>query len=83
MKFAALIIKNLVTPKAVVKLEILFNKLTSSLCQIHQYFTRTILIQIVFFCTAFMCLQFWFVVFWRKDFGAKAADKMLVKLASV
>jgi hypothetical protein len=28
-----------------------------------------------------MCLQFGFVVFWRKDFGAKAADKMLVKLA--
>jgi len=82
MKFAALIIKNLVTPKAVVKLEILFNKLTSSLGQIHQYFTRIILIQMFFFA-AFMCLQFWFVVFWRKDFGAKAADKMLVKLASV
>jgi hypothetical protein len=27
-----------------------------------------------------MCLQFGFVIFWRKDFGAKAAHKMLVKL---
>jgi len=27
-----------------------------------------------------MCLQFWFVIFWPKDFGAKAAHKMLVKL---
>jgi hypothetical protein len=34
-----------------------------------------------FFCAAFMCLQFGFVFFWRKDFGAKAAHKMLVKLA--
>jgi hypothetical protein len=32
------------------------------------------------FCAAFMCLQFEFVNFWRKDFGAKAAHKMLVKL---
>ena len=32
------------------------------------------------FCTAFKCLQFGFVIFWRKDFGAKAAHKMLVKL---
>jgi len=32
------------------------------------------------FCAAFMCLQFGFVIFWRKDFGAKAAHKMLVKL---
>jgi hypothetical protein len=31
-------------------------------------------------CAAFMCLQFWFVIFWQKDFGAKAARKMLVKL---
>jgi hypothetical protein len=30
-------------------------------------------------CAAFMCLQFGFVIFWRKDFGAKAAHKMLVK----
>ncbi len=28
----------------------------------------------------FMCLQFGFVIFWQKDFGAKAANKMLVKL---
>jgi len=33
------------------------------------------------FCAAFMCLlNFGFVIFWRKDFGAKAAHKMLVKL---
>jgi hypothetical protein len=31
-------------------------------------------------CTPFMCLQLGFVIFWRKDFGAKAAHKMLVKL---
>jgi hypothetical protein len=30
--------------------------------------------------TPFMCLQFGFVIFWQKDFGAKAAHKMLVKL---
>ncbi len=27
-----------------------------------------------------MCRQFGFVIFWQKDFGAKAAHKMLVKL---
>ncbi len=32
------------------------------------------------FCTAFTCSQFGFVIFWQKDFGAKAAHKMLVKL---
>jgi hypothetical protein len=32
------------------------------------------------FFTAFMCLQFGFVIFWQKDFGTKAAHKMLVKL---
>jgi hypothetical protein len=32
------------------------------------------------FCTAFMRLQFGFVIFWQKDFGAKAAHEMLVKL---
>jgi hypothetical protein len=31
-------------------------------------------------CSAFMCLQFGFVIFWQKDFCAKAAHKMLVKL---
>ena len=30
-----------------------------------------------------MCLQFGFVIFWQKDFGAKAAHKMLVKLTLV
>jgi hypothetical protein len=29
---------------------------------------------------AFMCLQFGFLIFWQKDFGAKDAHKMLVKL---
>ncbi len=32
------------------------------------------------FCEAFMCLQFGFVIFWLKDFGAKAAHEILVKL---
>jgi hypothetical protein len=32
------------------------------------------------FCATFMCLQFGFVIFWQKDFGAKAAHKMSVKL---
>jgi hypothetical protein len=32
------------------------------------------------FCAAFMWLQFGFVIFWQKNFGAKAARKMLVKL---
>jgi len=31
-------------------------------------------------CAPFMCLQFGFVIFWQKDFGAKVAHKMLVKL---
>jgi hypothetical protein len=26
-------------------------------------------------CAAFMCLQFGFVIFWQKGFGAKAANK--------
>jgi len=32
------------------------------------------------FCAAFLCLQLGFVIFWQKDFGAKAAHKMLVKM---
>jgi hypothetical protein len=35
------------------------------------------------FCAAFMCLQFGFEFFWRKDLGAKAALKMLKKLTPV
>jgi hypothetical protein len=35
------------------------------------------------FCAPFMCLQFGFVIFWQKDFGAKTANKMLVKLTPV
>jgi hypothetical protein len=38
------------------------------------------LIRTKVFCAALMCLQFGFVIFWRKDYGAKAALKMLVKL---
>jgi hypothetical protein len=34
------------------------------------------------FCADFMCLSFGFVIFWQKDFGAKAVNKMLVKLTS-
>ncbi len=32
------------------------------------------------FYGAFMCLLFMFVIFWWKDFGAKAVHKMLMKL---
>jgi hypothetical protein len=32
------------------------------------------------FCATFMCFQFGFVILWQKDFGAKAAHKMWVKL---
>jgi hypothetical protein len=38
------------------------------------------LIHMKVFCAAFMCLQFALVIFWQKDFGAKAAHKMLVKM---
>ncbi len=31
-------------------------------------------------CAPFMCWEFGFVIFWQKDFGTKAAHKMLVKL---
>ncbi len=34
----------------------------------------------LFHIEVFMCLQFGFVIFCLKDFGAKAAHKMLVKL---
>jgi hypothetical protein len=34
------------------------------------------------FCPAFLCLQFMFVIFWQKDFGAKVVHKMLVKLTT-
>jgi hypothetical protein len=44
----------------------------------------TNILQAVFYtkvlCAPFMCLQFGFVIFWQKDFGTKAAHKMLVKL---
>ncbi len=35
------------------------------------------------FCAAFMHLKLGFVIFGQKDFGAKGAHKMLVKLAQV
>jgi hypothetical protein len=35
------------------------------------------------FFTAFICLKFGFVISWQKNFGAKAAHKMLVKLTPV
>ncbi len=38
------------------------------------------LFRAIVFCAAFMCLQFGFVIFWQKDFAAKAAHKVLVKL---
>jgi hypothetical protein len=42
----------------------------------HQYFTSSFFIQ-QFFCAA---SKFGFVIFWQKDFGTKAAHKMLVNL---
>jgi hypothetical protein len=33
-----------------------------------------------FFAQLLSALQFGFVIFWQKDFGAKAAHKMLVKM---
>ncbi len=33
------------------------------------------------FSAVFMCFQFGFAFFWQKDFGAKAARNMWVKLA--
>jgi len=32
------------------------------------------------FCSAFLYLQFGFVIFWHKNIGAKTARKVLVKL---
>jgi len=32
------------------------------------------------FCAAFLFLQFDLVIFWRKNFGTKAAHKMLIEL---
>ena len=52
-----------------------------TMCQFHQHFMSS------FFCTkvfwaAFLYLRLRFVFFWRKDIGAKAACKMLVKLTT-
>jgi len=33
-------------------------------------------------CTAFLYLQFGFVIFWPKNIGAKATPKMLIKLTT-
>jgi hypothetical protein len=62
-------------------LKILFAFLTKiivSRCQFQQNISSSFFVES--FCPAFMCLQFEFVVFWQKDFGAKAAHKMLVNL---
>jgi hypothetical protein len=48
-------------------------------CQPYQYFMSSFLYES--FWAAFVCLQFGFLNFWRKDFSAKAAHKMLVKSA--
>ncbi len=37
----------------------------------------------VYCACSFMCSQFGFVIFWRKNIGTKAAPKMLVKLTPV
>ncbi len=34
-------------------------------------------------CTPFVCLQFGFVIFWRKDLGAKAAHKNVGEIDTV
>jgi len=34
------------------------------------------------FCSAFLYLQFGFVIFWQRNIGAKAACEVLVKLKS-
>jgi hypothetical protein len=34
------------------------------------------------FCSAFLYLQFGFVIFWQKNIGAKTARKVMVKLKS-
>jgi len=41
-------------------------------CQFHQH-TKVL-------CTAFLYLQFDFVIFWQKNISAKATRKMLMKL---
>ncbi len=53
--------------------ELLYGK---AACKILVKFDRHTIV----LCTAFKCLQFGFVIFWQKDFGAKAAHKTLVKL---
>ena len=35
------------------------------------------------FCPASLYLQYGFIIFWQKEFGAKAVPKMLVKLTTV
>jgi hypothetical protein len=55
----------------------------SELCQLGVNFTnilRAAFLHESFFCAAFMCLLCGFIIFWQKDFGVKAAHKMLVKL---
>jgi hypothetical protein len=49
--------------------------------QCHQYFMRSFFVQ-KFFAQLLCALQFGFVIFWRKDFGTKAAHKVLVRLTT-
>ena len=48
--------------------------------QFHQQFTLEQLFHTKMFCAAILYLTFWFVIFWQKEIGKKAAHKMLVKL---
>ncbi len=57
-----------------------FYNSNSSRCRFHQHFTSRFFKQKFF--SAFLCLQFGFVAFSQKNIGAKAARKMLVKLAT-
>jgi len=53
-------------------------------CQFQQHFTRAFFNWKCFGHTAFLYLHFGFVIFWRKNIGAKAARKMmLMKLTIV
>ena len=41
--------------------------------QFHQQFTCSFFVHTYVFCEALMCLQFGFVIYWRKEIGAKTA----------
>ncbi len=50
-------------------------------CKFHQHFTSAFCMKVL--CAAFLLLQFGFVIFWRKNIGAKAACKIVMKLTTV